>query len=74
MPRPALAWRVLQVAAGLGLFVFALMTIEPLPLSRLCFVAVAALLMAGSMAVADSLVGLLAALVVKLQQGRRACA
>jgi hypothetical protein len=68
--RRAFAWRVTQVAAGLGLFVFALMTIEPLPLTRGRFVVIAAVLMAGSMAITDSLAGLLAAFVDKLLKGR----
>ena len=68
----AWVWRVVQLLTGLGLFVFALMTIEPLPLPRGRFVIVAAVLMAGSMAITDSLAGALAALVDKFQKGRRA--
>jgi hypothetical protein len=71
MPARALVRRVVQVVAGLGLFVFALMIIEPFPLSRGRFVIVAAVLMAGSMAITDSLTGLLAALVDKFQKGPR---
>ena len=64
-------WRVVQVVAGLGLFVFTLMIIEPLPLARERFVIVAAVLMAGWMAIADSLTGLIAALVDKILKGPR---
>ena len=68
----ALGWRVVQLATGLALFAWSLQQIEPMPLARMPFVFLAAILMAGSMALTDSLVGLLAGLVDKFQKGRRA--
>ena len=65
-------WRAVQILAGIGLFLFALRQIAPLPLATAPFVLLAALLAAGSMAVTDSVVGLLAALFDKLLKGRRA--
>ena len=70
-PRAPL-WRVVQMVAGIALFLVALRQIAPLPLATAPFVLLAALLAAGSMAVTDSVVGLLAALFDKLLKRRRA--
>ena len=70
-PRAPL-WRAVQVIAGIALFLYALRLLAPLPLDMTPFVLLAALLAAGSMAVTDSVVGLLAALFDKLLKGRRA--
>ena len=64
-------WRVLQLVAGLALFLYALRVLPPMPFERAGFVLVAALLAAGAMAVADSVIGLLAALFEKLSRGDR---
>ncbi len=64
-------WRVVQVIAGVALFLYALRLLAPMPLDRFGFVLVAALLAAGAMAVTDSLVGVLAGVFEKLQKGRR---
>jgi hypothetical protein len=56
-------WRALQLVAGIVLFLYALRLLAPLPLDRMPFVLLAALLAAGAMAVAESLVGLLHSLV-----------
>jgi hypothetical protein len=68
-PRTPL-WRAVQVIAGIALFLWALRQLAPLPLDTTPFV-LAALLAAGSMALTDSVVGLLAALFDKLLKGRR---
>jgi len=65
-------WRVVRLLAGIALFIAALREIAPLPIATGPFVLLAALLAAGSMAVTDSVVGLLAALFDKLLKGRRA--
>jgi hypothetical protein len=69
--RPPL-WRAVQVVAGVALFLYALRLLAPMPLDTLPFVLLAALVAAGSMGIADSVVGLLAALFDKLLKGRRA--
>jgi len=65
-------WRAVQLFAGIALFLYALRQIAPLPIATTPFVLLAALLAAGSMAVTDSVVGLLSALFDKLLKGRRA--
>ena len=65
-------WRVVRLFGGIALFLAALREIAPLPIATGPFVLLAALLAAGSMAVTDSVVGLLAALFDKLLKGRRA--
>jgi hypothetical protein len=65
-------WRAVQVIAGVALFLYAMRLLVPLPLDKVPFVLLAALLAAGAMAVTDSLVGLLAALFEKFLKGRRA--
>ena len=64
-------WRVLQLIAGVALFLYALRLIAPMPIERLPFVLLAALLAAGSMALTDSAVSLLATVYENLQNGRR---
>ena len=71
-PSRAPWWRAVQLFAGIALFLYALRQIVPLPIDMPPFVLLAALLAAGSMAVSDSVVGLLAALFDKLLKGRRA--
>ena len=65
-------WRAVQLVGGAALFLYALRVIAPMPLDTLPFVLLAALLAAGAMGIADSVVGLLAALFDKLLKGRRA--
>jgi hypothetical protein len=65
-------WRVLQLIAGVALFLYALRLLAPMPLDRLPFVLLAALLAAGSMSLSDSAVGLLATVYENLQKGRKA--
>ena len=63
-------WRVVQVVAGIALFLYALRVLPPMPLDRTGFALVAALLAAGAMAVSDSVVGVLAAFFENLNKGR----
>jgi hypothetical protein len=65
-------WRVLQLICGAALFLYALRLLPPMPFERVGFVVIAALLAAGSMALADSVVGLLATAFEKLQRGGKA--
>jgi hypothetical protein len=71
-PSRAPLWRAVQLVAGIALFLYALRLLAPMPLDLTPFVLLAALLAAGSMAIADSVVGLLAALFEKFLKGRRA--
>jgi len=59
-------WRVLQVIAGVALFLYALRLLSPMPFDRAGFVLIAALLAAGSMALTDAIVGLMASVFEKL--------
>ena len=70
--RRAPFWRVLQLVAGVALFVHALRLLAPLPLDRGSFVLLAALVAAGSMALADSAVGLLASVFKNSRKDPRA--
>ena len=54
-----LFWRVLHVVAGVALFLYALRVLPPMPLQRGALVLIAALLAAGSMALTDSVIGVL---------------
>jgi hypothetical protein len=60
-------WRVLQVIAGIALFLYALRSLAPMPGDRTGFILLVALLAAGSMALTDSIVGLLVAVLDKMQ-------
>ena len=62
-------WRVLQLIAGAALFLYALRLLPPMPYERVGFVVIAALLAAGSMALSDSVVGLIASVFENLQKG-----
>ena len=62
-------WRVLRLIAGAALFLYALRLLPPMPFERIGFVVIAALLAAGSMAVSDSVVGLIASVFENLQKG-----
>ncbi len=62
-------WRVVQLIAGVALFLYALRLLAPMPFDRFGFVLIAALLAAGSMAVADSVVGLIASVFERMQKG-----
>ena len=64
-------WRVVQLIAGVALFLFALRMLPPMPLERAGFVLIAALLAAGAMAVSDSAVSIIATVFENLQKGRR---
>ena len=68
-PRSAF-WRVLQLVAGVALFLYALRLLSPMPGDRAGFILLVALLAAGSMALADSIVGLLATIFEKMQKRR----
>ena len=65
-------WRVLQLVAGVALFLYALRLLAPMPLDRLPFVLLAALLAAGAMALTDSVVGVLATAYENFKKGRKA--
>ncbi len=62
-------WRVLQLIGGAALFLYALRLLPPMPLERVGFVVIVGLLAAGSMALSDSLVGLIASAFENLQKG-----
>ena len=62
-------WRVVQLVAGVALFLCALRLLPPMPLERGAFVLIAALLAAGAMGLSDSLVGLAATAFENLQKG-----
>ena len=70
-PAPARGpfWRVLQLVCGAALFLYALRLLPPMPLERVGFVVIAALLAAGSMALSDSVVGLVATVFESFQKG-----
>ena len=68
-PRRPLFWRVVHVIAGVALFLYALRVLPPMPLQRGALVLIAALLAAGSMALTDSLVGVVAGFFDKTQKG-----
>ena len=59
-PGRGLFWRVLHVVAGVALFLYALRMLPPMPLQRGALVLIAALLAAGSMALTDSVIGVIA--------------
>ena len=61
-PRRPLFWRVVHIVAGIALFLYALRVLPPMPLQRTGLVLIAALLAVGSMALTDSVVGMLASL------------
>lgn len=67
-PPRSLFWRVLQLIAGVALFLYALRLLQPMPGDRAGFVLLVALLAAGSMALTDSIVGVLAAVFDKMQK------
>jgi hypothetical protein len=66
-PRSAF-WRVVQLIAGVALFLYALRLVAPMPNDRAGFVLLVAVLAAGSMALTDSLVGLVVAVFDKMQK------
>ena len=68
-PRRPLFWRVVHVIAGVALFLYALRVLPPMPLQRGGLVLIAALLAAGSMALTDSVVGVVANFFEKMQKG-----
>ena len=68
-PGRSLFWRVLHLVAGFALFAFALRVLPPMPLQRGGLVLIAALLAAGSMALTDSVVGVVANFFEKTQKG-----
>ena len=68
-PRRPLFWRVVHVVAGVALFLYALRVLPPMPLQRGGLVLIAALLAAGSMALTDSVVGMVANFFEKMQKG-----
>ena len=68
-PRRPLFWRVVHVIAGVALFLYALRVLPPMPLQRGALVLIAALLAAGSMALTDSLVGVVAGFFEKTHKG-----
>ena len=66
-PRSAF-WRVVQFVAGVALFLYALRLVAPMPNDRAGFILLVAVLAAGSMALADSIVGLILAVFDKMQK------
>ena len=67
-PPRSLFWRVLQVIGGIALFLYALRLLSPMPGDRAGFILLVALLAAGSMALSDSIVGVIAAIFDKMQK------
>ena len=67
--RRPLFWRVVHLIAGVALFLYALRVLPPMPLQRGGLVLIAALLAAGSMALTDSVVGVVAGFFEKTQKG-----
>jgi len=61
-------WRVLQLVAGVALFLYALRLVAPMPNDRAGFILLVAVLAAGSMALTDSIVGLILAVFDKMQK------
>ena len=61
-------WRVLQLIAGVSLFLYSLRLLSPMPGDRAGFILLVAVLAAGSMALTDSIVGLLVAALDKMQK------
>jgi hypothetical protein len=61
-------WRVLQLIAGIALFLYSLRLLSPMPGDRAGFILLVAVLAAGSMALTDSIVGLLVAALDKMQK------
>ena len=61
-------WRVLQLIAGVALFLYSLRLLSPMPGDRAGFILLVAVLAAGSMALTDSIVGLLVAALDKMQK------
>ena len=61
-------WRVLQLIAGVALFLYALRLLSPMPDDRAGFILLVAILAAGSMALTDSIVGVLVAALDKMQK------
>jgi len=61
-------WRVLQLIAGVALFLYALRLLSPMPDDRAGFILLVAILAAGSMALTDSIVGVLLAALDKMQK------
>jgi len=61
-------WRVLQLIAGVALFLYALRLLSPMPGDRAGFILLVAILAAGSMALTDSIVGLLVAMLDKMHK------
>jgi hypothetical protein len=64
-------WRVVQLVAGVALFLYALRLLPPMPGERPAVALLCALLAAGAWAITDSAVGVLAAVFENLQKGRR---
>ena len=71
LPARSLFWRVAHVVAGIAVFLYALRMLPPMPLQRSGLVLIAALLAAGSMALTDSVIGLIASVFDTLQKGDR---
>jgi hypothetical protein len=64
-------WRVLQLIVGAALFLYALRLLPPMPFERVGFVVIVAVLAAGSMALSDSVIGLIASFFENLQKGAK---
>jgi hypothetical protein len=58
-------WRVVQLVGGVALFLYALRLLSPMPGDRAGFILLVALLAAGSMALTDSIVGVIIAILDK---------
>ena len=61
-------WRVVTLVAGVALFLYALRLVAPMPNDRAGFILLVAVLAAGSMALADSIVGVIVAIFEKTQK------
>jgi len=68
---PSPLWRVVKLLAGIAMFLYGMRVLAPLPIARVPFILLAALLAAGAMAITDSLCGIVAAVLEKILKGPR---
>ena len=61
-------WRAVTLVAGIALFLYALRLVAPMPNDRAGFILLVAVLAAGSMALTDSIVGVIVAIFEKTQK------
>ena len=64
-------WRAVKLVAGVALFLYGMRLLAPLPIPRMPFILLAAMLAAGAMAITDSICGIVAAILEKISKGPR---